>query len=351
MGPAWGALAGNLGLAALKLAGGWAFASQAVLADGVHSLGDAAGSAAVLLGMRVASAPPDAGHPYGHEKAETIAAFAVGVILVLAGLSVAADAVGRLLAGAPGRPDPPALAVAAAAIAVKGVLYRLTAGAARRLESAGLGAVTADHRSDLWSSVAAVAGVGGSLLGVRWADPLMALAVSGVLAAAGVGVLRDNLDELLEGRGASAVEVEVRRAALRVPGVRELHGVRTRTMGRHVLVDLKIGVDGSMSVSAGHEVARSVADAVHAAAPAVREVLVHVNPARQGLAVAEVDPTALRSAAEGTPKGVRVGPVTRGAAGAAAAAAGGRSPQAADDEGGEAGGRAGRTSRGDAGQR
>lgn len=269
----------NLGLAALKIGGGIAFASEAVLADGVHSLSDAAGSAAVLYGRRVAADPPDEEHPYGHEKAESIAAFATGLILVTAALSVAWSAIQRLLGGVPGEPALPALGIAGFAVVVKEVTYRHSMRAARDTGSAGLEANAVDSRADVWSSLLALVGVLLARVGLRWADPVTALAVSGLLVASGGRIVRGSLNELLEGRGV-AVDGPVRRAALGVPGVLELHGLRTRTMGPFYLVDLKIGVDGQMAVAEGHGVAGAVARAVHRAAPEVREVLVHVNPAR-----------------------------------------------------------------------
>ena len=271
----------NLGLAALKIGGGIAFASEAVLADGVHSLSDAAGSAAVLYGRRVAADPPDEEHPYGHEKAESIAAFATGLILLTAALSVAWSAIQRLLGGVPGEPALPALGIAAFAVVVKEVTYRRSVAAARAIGSAGLEANATDSRADVWSSLLALAGVLLARVGLHWADPVTALAVSGLLVVSGGRIVRGSLNELLEGRGVAA-DGPVRRAALGVPGVVELHGLRTRTMGPFYLVDLKIGVDGRISVAEGHAVARSVSDAVHRAAPEVREVLVHVNPARGG---------------------------------------------------------------------
>jgi cation diffusion facilitator family transporter len=283
---AWAALAANLGLAAAKLAAGLWFGSQAVLADGVHSLADAAGSGAVLYGMRVASDPPDAEHPWGHEKAEAVAAFAVAVLLVLSGLAVAGDALGRLLGGGLVRPGWPALGVALLGLAAKLPAWR-AAGKRVAAASAGARAVRADSWSDLWSSLGAAAGVGLARAGVPRADAAMALLVSALTVASGVSLGRANLHELLEGRGAGPVESELRRVALGVAGVEELHAVRTRTMGPYVLVDLKIGVDGDLTVRAGHEVAQRLVDEVHRALPNVREVLVHVNPARGPAPAAE----------------------------------------------------------------
>lgn len=283
---AWWTLIVNLGLAVLKIVGGIVFRSQAVLADGVHSLSDAAGSGAVLYGRRVAAEPPDEEHPYGHEKAESVAAFAVGVILLAAGMTVASDAIGRLLRGAPGTPALPALGIAVFGIGIKELFYRLNLRAAKSLGSSGFMASADDSRADVWSSAAALVGVVLGRFGVRWGDPAMALAVSALLVGSGAKVARDNLHELLEGR-TSGLDETLRRAALSVLGVREVHDLRTRTMGSHVLVDLKIGVDGRMSVRDGHGVAQAVVTAVHVAAPAVREVLVHVNPAEAGRWLAE----------------------------------------------------------------
>ncbi len=280
-GLAWSTLLTNLLLAGVKIVGGIAFNSQAVLADGLHSISDAVGSGAVLYGRHLAATPPDEDHPYGHEKAESIAAFAVGALLGAAGLSVAVDAVERLVVGHLSRPAVGALVIAAAGMVVKEVLFRLSRSRSQDLESRALEANAVDSRADVWSSLAALLGVVAARAGWAWADPVMALAVAGLLLWAGLSILRGNLDDLVE-RHRGAIEKTVRQVVLGVEGVREMHGLRARGMGRYVLVDVKIGVDGDLSVTAGHEVARVVADAVHRASPTVREVLVHVNPAGRG---------------------------------------------------------------------
>ena len=279
-GLAWWTLVANLLLAVVKIGGGVVFASTAVLADGLHSASDAIGSGAVLYGRWLAARPPDDEHPYGHEKAESIVAFGVGVFLVAAGLSVAADAFLRLTSGVPSHPRLGAVWVAGAGIVVKELLYRWTRRQNRLLESAALEASAADNRVDVWSSLAALLGAVSARAGWAWADPVMAIVVACLLVVAGGGVLRGNLDELLEGRQVGIYEA-VRQTVLSVPGVLELHDLRARGMGRYVLIDVKIGVDGRLTVEAGHAVARAVADAVHGRMADVREVLVHVNPARE----------------------------------------------------------------------
>ena len=280
-GLAWSTLVVNLLLAIVKIGGGVLFASQAVLADGLHSASDAIGSAAVIYGRHLAATPPDEEHPYGHEKAESIAAFGVGVFLIAAGMSVAGDALLRLSAGVPSRPGLGAIWVAGLGIIVKELLYRWTRWRNRALASAALEASAQDSRVDVWSSVAALLGAVSARAGWTWADPVMAIVVAGLLVVAGVGVLRGNLHDLLEGRQVGVYET-VRQTVLAVPGVLELHDLRARGMGRYVLIDVKIGVDGRLTVEEGHAVARAVTDAVHQRFPDVREVLVHVNPASRG---------------------------------------------------------------------
>lgn len=279
--PAWWALAVNLLLAAAKLAGGWLFFSEALLADGVHSLGDAAGSATVLYGLRFSSHPPDEDHPYGHEKAETLASFAVGLVLVVSGLALCARALEQLVGPTERQPGWAAFFIAGLALCAKEVMYFWMRSAARRSDSAGYWANAVDSRMDAWSSGAAMAGILGSRLGLLWADAAAAMLVSLLVVWAGLEVLRGNLPGLLETRN-PRLEARVRTVVIGVPGVGALHSLRTRLMGSFVLIDVRIGVDEELTVRAGHEIARRVAAEVHRSVPRVREVFVHVDPLGEG---------------------------------------------------------------------
>jgi cation diffusion facilitator family transporter len=278
-GPAWAGLAGNLLLAALKVGVGIFGRSQALLADGIHSAADAVGSVAVLVGLAVARQPADPGHPYGHGKAESVAALAVALLLGLAGVEVAVASAGRLLH--PVVAAPPAIAalwVAVLSVAVKEALYRYGRALGLRRRSPALLSSAEDHRSDALSSLAAVGGILGARLGVPLLDPAAGFFVSLFILRWGwlltVGAIQDLLDARGEPRTLQRVEAE----AARVAGVAGVQAIRTRRMGSDVLVDLEIGVDASRTLRAAHAVADRVRERVVAGVPEVRDVMVHVNP-------------------------------------------------------------------------
>lgn len=281
--PAWAGLAGNLFLAALKIAVGLVGRSQALLADGIHSAADAVGSVAVLVGLRVARQPADAGHPYGHGKAESLAALAVAALLGLAGVEVAVSSAMALLRPTVA-PDPALITlwVAALSVVLKEALYRYNRATGLRQRSPALLSSAEDHRSDAIASLAAVAGILGARLGVRLLDPAAAFFVSLFILRVGwlmgAGAVRDLVDARGEPRTLRRVVAEARA----VPGVAAVQQVRTRRMGPDVLVDLEIGVDGRRSLRDAHAVADSVRVRLVEGLAEVADVMVHVNPVEVG---------------------------------------------------------------------
>lgn len=274
---AWVALWANLALAIGKGIAGAVFASHALVADALHSLGDAAGSFAVVFGVRVAERPPDRQHRYGHAKAESLAGLAVAVLLILAGLAIGGEAVVALFAPRREAPDWAAAYAAAGALVVKEGLYQWNARLGRRLRSPALLANAADHRSDEWTSVAAVAGVLGARLGLPLADPLAALLVAALVLFYAVQLAGENVDELLDREADSPTRALVRETALSVQGVRQVQRLRTRRSGPFVHVDMEIGVDGHLSLVEADRLAHAVMHAVENL-DVVQDVVVHVNP-------------------------------------------------------------------------
>ncbi|MBE3590281.1 MAG: cation transporter [Firmicutes bacterium] len=274
---AWVALWVNLALAAGKGVAGLVFASHALVADALHSLGDAAGSFAVVFGVRVAELPPDRQHRYGHAKAESLAGLAVAALLILAGLAIGGEALVALFSRSRAEPDWAAAYAAAGALVVKEGLYQWNVRLGRRLRSPALLANAADHRSDEWTSAAAVLGVLGARLGLPLADPLAALVVAALVLVYAVRLAGDHVDELLDREADSPTRALVRETALSVHGVREVQRLRTRRSGPFVHVDLEIGVDGHLSLVEADRLAHDVIDAVERL-DVVQDVVVHVNP-------------------------------------------------------------------------
>jgi cation diffusion facilitator family transporter len=273
-----GAAALLLGLA--KLAGGWLGHSSALLADAVHSLGDALLAAAVWGALRWAQQPADREHPYGHARAEAVAGLAVALVLVLSAFAAGWESFHALLAP---RPEPHAftLAVAAASLAVNEVLYRHNRRVADRLGSTALEGVSWDQRLDALTALAVLAGLALALYGGpawRAADPVAGLGVAGVILVAGGRLAWTSLHELMDAQAGPELLAAVRREALAVEGVRGVEKLHARKAGLEYLVDIHVEVDGDRTVREGHEIAHAVKDRVLGTVVPVKDVLVHVEP-------------------------------------------------------------------------
>lgn len=271
----------NLVLAAVKFAGGIFGHTYALVADAAESLLDVLTSLFVWAGFRVAARPPDEDHPYGHGKAESLAALAVAVfVFSMAGL-VGWHAVQEIRT--PHRaPEWWTLLVLAGVIVVKLVFSRRMKALGREVGSTALGAEAMHHWSDAMTSAAAFLGIGIALWGgPGWetADDWAALFACIIIAINGGGILQRALGDVMDTAVPAEFEAEVRAIARAVPGVLALDKCRVRKSGLSHLVDIQVRVDGGMSVREGHDIAHAVKDALLDSAPhAISDVSVHVEP-------------------------------------------------------------------------
>ncbi len=268
----------NLLLSVGKVAAGYLGQSQALIADGVHSLSDLISDGLVLVAARFGSAGPDEDHPYGHARIETAATAAIGVLLILVAAGFIYDAGHRLLAeNALWQPGWLALSAALVSVLVKEALYHYTKVVGKRVRSGLIEANAWHHRTDALSSVVVIVGIGGAMLGVLWLDAVAAIIVAVMIAQVGWGFARGALGELVD-TGLSERHLKVlRRRIERVPGVRSHHSLRTRRMGSDALADVHIQVDPEVSVSEGHRIARAVSDRMLRTLEPLTDVLVHVD--------------------------------------------------------------------------
>lgn len=271
----------NLALAAVKFAGGILGHTFALVADAAESLLDVLTSILVWAGFRVAARPPDENHPYGHGKAESLAALAVALfVFAMAGL-VGWHAVQEIRT--PHRaPEWWTLLVIAGVIVVKLAFSRRMRDLGRQVGSTALGAEALHHWSDAMTSAAAFLGIVVALWGgPGWetADDWAALFACVIIAVNGSGILRQALIDMMDTAVPAAFEAEVRAIASGVPGVLALDKCRVRKSGLSHLVDIQVRVDGEMSVREGHSIAHAVKDALLASQPhAISDVTVHVEP-------------------------------------------------------------------------
>jgi cation diffusion facilitator family transporter len=275
-------LALNVVLAVVKTSVGQAAHSQALVADGLHSLADLAGDIAALLGLSIAAKPGDDDHPYGHHKFASLATLFVAALVLSFCTLLIIKSARSLLAPAPAMPGWPALAVAVVSLFAKEGFYHYASRQARRLKSRVLAAGALDHRADAFASLLATAAILAALLGgPAWAflDKVAGLALGGYLALNGANLMLQSCADLLDTAPRREIINDLREHVLAVPGTVAYHNFRARRVGDLYEVDLHLQVDEHLSVEAGHDIAGRVKRAILAKHPEVVEVLVHLEPA------------------------------------------------------------------------
>ena len=274
----WGAFI-NLFLAVIKVAGGILGQSQALLADGAHSLSDLISDGMVLLAARHAAEDADEDHPYGHGRFETLATVALGILLIGAAVGIAYDAVTRLQS--PETLAVPAtftLIIAAISILANEGLYHATRSVARRIRSPMLEANAWHHRSDAISSIVVLIGVGATLIGYPMFDGIAAILVALMIAKIGYELGMQGVQELVDTALEPEMVDEIRETILNISDVRHLHMLRSRRMGHNALIDVHIQVSPKLSVSEGHHISEAVEQAVIDNFDEVNDVTVHIDP-------------------------------------------------------------------------
>lgn len=270
----------NVLLALVKGIAGILGNSYALVADAVESVTDIAGSLVVWGGLAWSSRDADDDHPYGHGKAEPLAAAVVGLMLVGAAIGIMIEAI-REIVTPHHAPAPFTLAVLVIVVLIKeGMAWRVRRAAAQT-GSTAVGADAAHHRSDAITSAAAFLGISAALIGGagwEWTDDAAAVVASGIILLNAIHILRPAVHELMDGAPDEAFFRTVRDAALGVDGVRDVEKVRARRVGTHFDVDLHVQADPGMSLHDAHILSGCVKSAIRTAIPEAWHVLVHMEP-------------------------------------------------------------------------
>ncbi len=268
----------NCCLAALQISFGILGKSQALLADGLHTLSDLSSDFIVLFASKRASRAADENHPYGHGRIETLATLLLGAILAAVGIGIGIRGVHSILEPTETNPELITIVFAALAIVAKEGLYRYTIRAARSLHSTLLESNAWHHRSDALSSVVVVVGISAQTLGLRHMDAVAAIVVAAMIVLMGYRLGRNALDELIDtGLDFDLVD-EVRAAMLGDRSVIGIHNLRTRSMGGLGYVDAHIEVDSDLTVSEAHYIAHKIEYRVKKQFPQIVDVQIHIDP-------------------------------------------------------------------------
>lgn len=259
----------NITLSLAKIIAGIFGHSQAMIADGIHSLSDLGSDIVVIIGMFLASRPKDSSHNYGHGKFETLAALIIAVFLSTAGLGIGysgiTSALGILLEDQIIQPHIVTLFAAIISIIVKEGLFHYTIKKGRKINSSAVIANAYHHRSDAFSSLGAALGIGGAiLLGNKWVilDPVACVIVSIFIIKEAFHIGKISINELLEVALPEEIQDKILQIAALIPEVDKPHNLKTRRIGNVSAVDLHILVDSNITVEKGHSIAHKVEAAI-----------------------------------------------------------------------------------------
>lgn len=282
---AWLGIIVNILLAAVKVVIGYISGSKALIADAAHSASDVAGSFAVLVGLKAAKLPPDDDHPYGHGKAEPIAAIIVSILLIIVGVEIGIKSIQSITKGVNEAPASIALAALLLSIVVKEAMFQYKFRLGKKLASQALIANAWEHRSDVYSSIAALIGVGAAVLGgyfslpiLYYFDPIAGALVSLMVIHMGYKLVMESIHNTMDHVLHEEDTRELYKVVESVPGVINVDELRAREHGHYVIIDVKIGVNPKITVAEGHDIGKEAKNRLIRQFRHVTDVLIHVNP-------------------------------------------------------------------------
>lgn len=275
----------NVLLSVGKLIAGFVGRSGAMIADGVHSVSDFATDIVVLLFVRISAKPKDEDHDYGHGKYETLATVVIGVALAAVAIGILVDSAERIAQVLRGesiaRPGIVALVAAAVSIVAKEALYWYTMLTAKRVDSPALKANAWHHRSDAFSSIGTLIGIGGAyFLSEQWRvlDPIAAIVVGALIIKVAYDLVMPGLNELLERSLPKEQEDEIVALVLADKRLSDVHNLKTRHIGAGIAVELHVRVQGNMTVNESHAITRNIEQLLRQQYGDRTQVIIHIEP-------------------------------------------------------------------------
>jgi cation diffusion facilitator family transporter len=262
-------------------AGIWGL-SQAMVADALHSLSDIFTTGVAYIGVCVGERPADEDHPYGHGNAETIAASIVSLVILAIGVTAGISSIQAIVRRQFQAPLTIALLAAVVSIIVKEALFRYTIKVGRMSNNPAVIADAWHHRSDAYSSIAALVGIAGAKISFLFLDPVAGLVVSGFIFRIGFRLIRSNIGIMMDERPQAVFINDIRAVVREVNEVRSIDSIKVHRRGSTFTIDLEISVDGKFTVEEGHEIANVVRTKLFERMKNIREVMVHVNPFGDG---------------------------------------------------------------------
>ena len=274
---------GNVVLSVIKLLAGIIAHSSAMISDAVHSASDVFSTFVVIIGIKLASKKPDKEHPYGHERMECVAAIVLAMVLFITGLGIGLEAVKNIIHGNYGDLQVPgvlALIAAIVSIVSKEAMYWYTRHYAKKIDSSALMADAWHHRSDAFSSIGALIGIGTSRLGYPVMDSIASLVIFVFIVKAAFDIFKDAIDKMVDHSCDEEIEKQIYECVMKNENVLGIDLLQTRVFGNKIYVDVEIQADASYTLQKAHDIAEAVHDDIEESFPKVKHIMVHVNPAK-----------------------------------------------------------------------
>ena len=271
----------NLLLAVIKIIIGLGANSMSLIADGIHSMSDLATDAAIWIGVRYWSAPPDKSHPYGHGRYETLVNLFIAGVLGFVGSGIGWRAIFSIISGSPAQhPEWNVFYVALISIVSKELLFRWTFRKGRTINSSAVTTNAWHHRSDALSSLPVAAAVIGERLypGFHYYDQIAAILVTVMLLRATWQLAKPSIFEIIEASPNPELNSKIKQLASNLNGIINVHSVRCRRLGGEILVDMHMDVTPEMSVRDSHHLTQILHDEIIKAYPQITHTLIHVEP-------------------------------------------------------------------------
>ena len=273
----------NMLLSVMKLLAGLIAHSSAMISDAVHSASDVFSTIVVIIGIKLASKDADKEHPYGHERLECVAAIVLAMVLFITGLGIGSEALKNILQGNYSNLQVPgilALLAAIVSIISKEAMYWYTRYYAKKIDSSALMADAWHHRSDAFSSVGALIGIGGARLRYPIMDSIASLVIFVFIVKAAFDIFKDAMDKMVDHSCDAQTEKEIYDCVMRNEQVMGIDLLQTRVFGNKIYVDVEIQADASYTLQEAHDIAEVVHDDIEKTFPKVKHIMVHVNPAK-----------------------------------------------------------------------
>lgn len=268
----------NAVLMVFKLSAGYWGKSDAVFADGIESACDFVAIFSTMMALKLGRQPFDANHPYGHGRAESLAALMISLVIFFTGGWILIESVRTIISADFKSPGLIAVAAAFVTILIKEWLYRFSNKTGSKLESPALLAIAKDHRKDALTSVSTLIGVIGAYYGFGFMDPLAAGLTAFFILHIGYQTFREAVHDLMDGSVPADFVESLQQLAEGVDNVEHVHEIRARRSGQYMIVDLKLDMDPEMTVKQSHDIATEVKKLIFEKYPGVGDVMIHINP-------------------------------------------------------------------------